>query len=120
MADKIYPLRLYVKHIPNVVLFGVGLALNIAIWVVLLWNIRPQEELIFLHYSILFGVDLIGEWWKVLYVPIGGLVILLLNLFIGWFLFQKDKFANYVLLFIAALCQAFLFVTAMLLIFLNV
>lgn len=97
-----------------------ALILNITNWVWLLWEIRPQNELIFLHYNILFGVDLLGFWWKVLYLPIVGLIIILVNIFLGWSLFSKDKFFAYILNFISVFCQIFLLIASSLLIFLNV
>ncbi|MBU2542597.1 hypothetical protein KJ785_03490 [Patescibacteria group bacterium] len=115
-----YPLKLYIKNLPNIIMIPLALILNITNWIWLLWEIRPQDELIFLHYNILFGVDLIGPWWKVLYLPIVGLLIILINIFLGWTLFGKDKFFAYILNFVAVFCQVFLLLASSLLIFLNV
>lgn len=115
-----YPIKLYIKNIPNLIMIPLALVLNITNWIWLLWEIRPQEELIFLHYNILFGVDLIGPWWKVLFLPIVGFVIILVNIILGWFLFGKDKFFAHILNFISVFCQIFLLIASLLLIFLNV
>lgn len=115
-----YPIKLYIKHLPNLIMIPLGLLLNLASWVWLLSQIKPQTDPIFLHYNILFGVDYIGEWWKVLYLPIVGLFILLINTILGWVLFGKDKFAAQVLNFTSILCQVFILIAAALLVFLNV
>ncbi len=115
-----YPLKLYIKNLPNIIMLPIALVLNITNWIWLLWEIRPQEEMIFLHYNVLFGVDLVGPWWKVLYLPIVGFVIILINIILGWFLFGKDKFPAHLLNFISVFCQIFLLMASSLLIFLNV
>ncbi len=115
-----YPIKLYIKNLPNLIMIPLALILNIANWSWLLWEIRPREESVFLHYNILFGVDLVGEWWKVLYLPMVGLLIILINVILGWILFGKDKFFAHTLNFISIFCQIFLLIASSLLIFLNV
>ena len=115
-----YPIKLYFKHLSNQILLPVSLLLNIATWVWLLWQIKPQTEPIFLHYNILFGVDYIGEWWKVLYLPIAGLFIIFINGILGWVMFGKDKFSAELLNFVSVVCQVFILIAAALLVFLNV
>ncbi len=120
MSKIFYPIKLYIKHLPNLVVLILAFLTNIASWVWLLLQIKPQEGLIFLHYNILFGVDLVGVWWKVLYLPIGGLLILLINTTLGWWLFGKDKFFTYLLNVVSLFCQVFVLIAVSLLVFLNV
>ena len=116
----IYPLKLYVKHLPNSLLIGLSLLANAVMWVWLGWQIPHQSDPIFLHYNILFGVDYIGEWWRAFALPLTGLVVLLVNTVLGWWLFSRDKFLNYLLLGIALMCQILLLLGSALLVFLNV
>jgi hypothetical protein len=116
----LYPIKLYFKNLP-ILFFGVvSLFVNVFIWIWLLWQIGPSPDPIFLHYNILFGVDYIGEWWRVLFLPIFGLLILLVNFLLGWLLFGRDKLLAYLLNAGALFCQLFLLVAACLLVFLNV
>lgn len=115
-----YSIKLYFKHWPNLIMLPLAFLLNLATWFWLLLQIKPQTDPIFLHYNILFGVDYIGEWWKVLYLPIAGLFIFLVNGILGWVLFSKDKFATQLLNFMSVLCQVFILIAAALLVFLNV
>lgn len=117
---KIYPIKLYLKDKPNLIMLSLSLLINILSWLWLVFQIKPQQEEIFLHYNILFGVDYIGSWWKVFYLPIFGLLILLTNTLVGWFLFGKDKFVAQILNAVNLFCQIFIFVAAALLVFLNV
>ncbi|MEK7065198.1 MAG: hypothetical protein AAB963_02020 [Patescibacteria group bacterium] len=117
---QLYPIKLYFKNWPIFITTVVALCLNIAAWIWLLIEIRPQTEPVFLHYNILFGVDYVGEWWQVLYLPISGLVIIIVNAVMGWLLFSRDKFLAQILNGISLFCQLFLFIAAALLVFLNV
>lgn len=120
MAKVFYPIKLYFRNPGVSVMLGISLALNLGSWVWLLWQIGPREELIFLHYNILFGVDLIGPWYQILYIPIFGLGILLVNALLGWILFNRDKFAAHLLLAGSVICQVFLLIGSAILVFLNV
>jgi len=93
---------------------------NLLAWIWILFQIKPQDELIFLHYNILFGVDYVGEWWRVFYLPITGLFIFIVNFLIGWVLFHKDKFISVILQAVSLICQIFILVASALLVFLNV
>ncbi|MEK7084762.1 MAG: hypothetical protein AAB932_06005 [Patescibacteria group bacterium] len=117
---ELFPLKLYLAHLPNALLAGLAFLLNCATWGRILLELPPREESFFLHYNILFGVDYIGAWGNVLYLPSAGLLIFLLNLFLGWAVFREERFAAYLLLAIAALCNAGIFIAATLLILLNV
>ena len=116
----IYPLKLYIKYRPNLILLVTSLVLNAVSWFWLLWNIRPQTEEIFLHYTVLYGVDLVGPWSKVLYLPISGLFIILVNAFIGWILFREDRFFAQIFNGVAVFCQCILLIATTILVFLNV
>jgi hypothetical protein len=120
MFKNYYPIKLYIKNLPNLIMLGSSLILNIAVWFWLFWQIRPQEEQIFLHYNILFGVDLVGSWWRIVFVPLSGLLIIIVNAILGWVLFRKDKFASQLLNATSVVCQIFLLIVASLLVFLNV
>ena len=116
----LYPLKLYFKHPATLSTIGLAALINGSIWAWLLWHIRPRAESIFLHYNILFGVDRIGNWAELLYLPLTGLSIMVINAIVGWLLFQRDKYAAYFLSAIALICQGFLFLAAARLVALNI
>ncbi len=120
MTFSPYPLKLYLRRLPNLIMFIVTILCNLAMWFWLLWYIRPVEDLIYLHYNILFGIDLTGPWYRVFLVPLLGLTIFLVNAIVGWFIFNHDKMAAYLLNAIALLSHFFLLISASLLVFLNV
>lgn len=120
MTQKLYPLKLYLKHPLNVILLPLGLLTNLGSWIWLVTQIEPQSEPIFLHYNVLFGVDLIGPWHKIFLFPLLGIAILIVNAIVAWLLFQRDRFFLYILNSAAFICQIILFIVATLLVFLNV
>ncbi len=120
MEYHLYPLKLYFKRIPVVVLMGAGALLNVFSWVWLLLQIPRTAEQVFLHYTILFGVDQIGEPGQVYYVPLMGLALLIANFFGGWVLYRKDWFYSYTLLAIGVVVNIFVAISSILVVFLNI
>lgn len=120
MSKHTYPIKLYFKYRFNLVMFVLALLINIANWLWILLRIRPQDDLIFLHYNILFGVDYIGEWWRVYIIAITGLVIFITNFLIGWLLYNKDKFVSIIMNIVNVISQIFLLIATTILVFLNV
>lgn len=120
MAKTIYPLKLYVRHRPHFILITLAGLCNLAMWIWLAVNIQPGTDSIFLHYTILVGVDYIGQWWQVFYLPLTGLLIFAVNMALGCLLYNVDRFISYVLLMVNLASQALLLVAAALLVFLNV
>jgi len=119
MHNRFYPILLYLKQPFNISLLVLAAIANLASWFWLIYQIGPTDELIFLHYNVLFGVDLIGEWTQVLYIPLSGVFIYLLNTAMSWATYGKDRFASGLLLTINLLCQCGLFVGSAILVFLN-
>lgn len=81
--------------------------------------VRPTADQVFLHYNVVFGVDLIGSWWKMLLAPLGGLVIFLVNFLFSWFFYGEDKVLARFLTFVAAGLNLFLLIAFYLVVGLN-
>ncbi len=120
MSESLYPIKLYLKYLPNAVMISVSLVMNIAMWGWLLLSIHPQTEQLFLHYTILFGVDLIGPWNKIFFLPMSGLLIICVNALVGWIMFKSDKFFGQILNAISVFCQIMFLIGSWLIVYLNV
>lgn len=70
---------------------AVILACQLFMWIYTLLNIHPTVEQIFLHYNVIFGVDLVGDWWKIFYTSILGLVIALVNIGLSLWFYGRDR-----------------------------
>jgi hypothetical protein len=89
-------------------------------WGWILFQISPSNEPMFISYNILFGVDKIGEWWKLYSIPLFGFCVLVLNFFIGWLTYHQDRYMAYLLLLIAGIVQMYLLMSTWVLVFLNI
>lgn len=74
----------------NLVSFVLAFLLNLAGWILPYFLIKPQAEPIILHYNIYFGVDLIGEWYRIFFLPAIATVLLLINIALGAMNYRKD------------------------------
>lgn len=115
-----YPIKLYLKQKPVFILHGLALLFFLlsVFWV--FFRIGTQDEVLFLHYNILFGVDLLGPWYQILNIPLTGLVIIFVNSLLGWILYDKGPFPAVLLAVFGLFFNVLLFVSILLLEFLNV
>lgn len=97
-----------------------SLLFNIGIWFLLYLFIKPKTEPIFLHYNIYFGIDLIGEWYRIYLIPLSGFVILLVNYLVGAKIYQTKQVLTYLLVGFTIPLQIFLGLSAILIIRINI
>lgn len=72
----------------------VAFSMNILSWIMFVWFVLPRlanSPFFALHYTVYFGVDLIGAPWRLVTMPLIGLVILLMNTFLVSHLYIKDR-----------------------------
>lgn len=120
MEYHIYPLKLYLRKLPVVIMVSCALILNIFSWLWLVLQIPMDLEQVFLHYTILFGVDQIGRPQDMYITPAIGASIIVVNTIVGWMIYRKDWFFSYSLLAIMIAVQAAVAVTSVLIVFLNI
>ena len=97
---------------------GGAICLIISLWYAL-QHLPAASEPIFLHYSSIFGVDLVGEWWKMLFLPVTGLLILLINGLASWWLFGTERVVARFIMFWAALFELAILFEVMFIVRLN-
>ena len=88
-------------------------------WLVVWYFVKPQTEPYLLHYNIFLGIDLIGDWWKMFFLPGLGLVILLINFILSFFLLVKEKILTFYLTTVSSAAQVFLILALIFIILLN-
>lgn len=64
-----------------------------------------------LHYNIYFGIDLLGPWWYVLFLPGAGLLIIFGNFLISVLLLKRERLVAYFLSVASVVVQIFLMLT---------
>jgi hypothetical protein len=78
---------------------------NLTAWAYIGLKIKPQANPIYLHYNIYFGVDLIGPWHRAFLMPAVGLLLILINPTIAFFLYKKNSMMAQVLLWLTFIFQ---------------
>ena len=64
---------------------------------ILAFGIKPKAEPIFLHYTTYLGVDFVGAWYLVYGIPLGSLILSILNFGFAFALVRIDKVLSYLL-----------------------
>lgn len=87
-------------HSPLVQWVIIGaLFLNVVNWILIAFFDRPVDFPIILHYNVYFGVDVIGAWWQVYFLPAIGLTVLLVNTTLGYLFYcQKERIVAHLLM----------------------
>lgn len=102
-----------------IVLFLVSLFLNVVLYSWIAWKIKPVADPLVLHYSVYFGIDLIGQWYELYLMPIVGSFILLINFILFLAFYKKQVMAGYLLAGAALLVEIFLLIGGYLMIMVN-
>lgn len=89
----------------SLIVLGVSVIVNLSIWLLLYIRVEPSEYPIPLHYNIYTGIDAIDYWYKIFIIPAFGLGTILINLIIGLFFNNKEKFVSYILYTAALIIQ---------------
>ncbi|MEK7105195.1 MAG: hypothetical protein AAB865_00710 [Patescibacteria group bacterium] len=95
----------------------------IAIMVALpFWKLAPiglERPEIPLHYNVYFGVDLIGPWYKVFFLPLIGVILLLANRQFAIITWEKEKMLSYFFAVATLVVELALTVAVVLVVLLN-
>ena len=115
-----YPIRSYFRDKWILASFLVSGALQLFQWWYTVSRIRPTGEQLFLHFNILFGVDLIGEWWRLYLIPLFALIFMLINFCLSYFFYQQNRFIARFLAVLTVFFEVLALVGRILIIGLNI
>lgn len=117
---KFFFSRDFFKSAFNVWFIVLNFVFNIANWAILLIFVKPVDFSVILHYNVYFGVDVVGDWRKIFFLPALGLFLFFLNLFLaGNFYKQEEKVAAQLLMVVALLAQISLIIASITLTLIN-
>lgn len=106
----------FLKNRPNVICLVLFCLLNALTWAYIFLKIKPQADPIYLHYNIYFGVDLIGEWYRIFILPAVGILIGVVHFFIARVVHRKNIIISYIILWLAIGLQLILLLSTHLII----
>ena len=80
-----------------IIFFSIILAIlaNIGLWAALYFTVVPTDQPIILHYNIFFGVDAIGNWKSLFFMPALAAALLAMNLVLSRFFYFKERLVSY-------------------------
>lgn len=96
-----------------------SLGINILLWLWLLWQTKGWAGHIPLHYNIYFGIDSLGPWYELFYLPFIGLMFFLFNFSIAALSFEREKILGYFLMGSASFSQVILLLASFFIISIN-
>jgi hypothetical protein len=98
----------------NLVFILIHLGLNITQWVVLYFCLRDFRDYpIPLHYTVLGGVDIVGEWYRLFVLPLAALIIGIVNIVLAAFAYKREKLLSYFFVGLGTLLQALIFIVTL-------
>lgn len=80
----------------------------------------PRQENIILHYNVYFGIDLLGNWYESLLIPLAGFFIVAINGLVGIFIWRRDRVISYLLGIGSFFIAVIVMTSAALLVYLNI
>lgn len=97
-----------------------SLALNMVLWLLLILNFWQAREYIILGYNIYFGISAFGQWYQILLLPLLGLIVILLNFSLSFYLYLKEKLISYFLASTALIFHLIIFLASVIIIYVNI
>ena len=92
--------------------FGLSLAFNLVLWLLLLRSVADFTAIIPIHYDIYFGINALGPGYRLLIIPGFGLAVILLNFSLAFLFFSRERILSYFLLWSSLLIQLILLLAA--------
>lgn len=83
-------------------------------------NVRPTPDNVFLHYNIVFGTDLVGEWQAQLIPFIVGCVVFIVNNLFSWMIFGSNRLLGRLVVFFTMAVEISLLVGQIFMLNLNI
>jgi hypothetical protein len=94
------------------ILFWISTGISLASWILGAWTAAlyyGKPDLLVLHQTIYFGIDLVGLWYRALFLPLLGTIFLYANFMIARYIWKKDAVLGHLM------CNATVFIEALIL-----
>lgn len=82
------------------------------LWLILFQRVEVTSDPIPLHYDIYFGINLIGPWYKMYFLPLFGIIIFTVNVLFGSLVYRREKVASWMLFSAGTFAQIILLFSA--------
>lgn len=99
--------------------YGLWAVIVFGLWGVSAWTFQPQEEPIFIHYNVYFGVDWVGPWYLGFIIPVSAMLLIGLNFLFVRHIHNKNSSMSHIIVSWTTIALLFLCVNQVLMILLN-
>ncbi|HLD60858.1 MAG TPA: hypothetical protein VJA27_01865 [Patescibacteria group bacterium] len=117
-----YAFKLYNRDYWIVFPFLMSVVLAAVGFTYIAMRLGPTTDQVFLHYNIIFGIDLSVEgtaWWKMYLFPGIGALLVAVNYLLAWLLYARDQLLARLLAVATPLFEIFLTIGIFLITSLN-
>ena len=92
--------RLFFHDIASLTMMALDVILILALFILLLFRINSGDLMVPLNYNSIYGVTSSVVWYKLYFLPFSYLLLSIINIFIAWAFFEKERLITYLVLFI--------------------
>lgn len=113
--------RVFVRDRAMMLSLVIAALLNLAAWALVASRTRSLigQTTVPLHYTIYFGVDLVGRWYEILIPPFFGSVVFLVNYLIVFAIHEERRFFAYAYALGTVVLEAIILAASFFVILLN-
>jgi len=82
------------------ILFWICAGVSSASWILGVWTAAlyyGKPDLLILHQTIYFGIDLVGPWYRALFLPLLGTIFLYVNFAVARYIWKKDAMLSHLM-----------------------
>jgi hypothetical protein len=88
-------------------------------WTMVYLKVVPTDQSVVLHYNILSGIDLLGQWYQIYTLPLIGLVLVIFNSVVAHRIYNRQVAFSYFLVLASSLEQIFLLLATYFVVLVN-
>lgn len=70
------------------------------LFMILIFRISSGDLMVPLNYNSIYGVTSSVVWYKLYFLPISYFILFIINIFIAWAFFEKERLITYLVLFV--------------------
>jgi len=89
--------RSFYHDVVMITMLTLYLLILAAILLILIFRVRTSSEVIPLSYNVIYGVTSLGSWVNLYLYFIGYAILGMLNLFVAWAYFEKERLISYLM-----------------------
>ena len=86
--------------------------LNLLLWGYLALTVRPSADPVALHATIYFDIDRVGEWYRLFFIPLAGLIVIGINTAVPLAWHGRDRLSGEIFAGVALAAQGILWLAA--------